>query len=463
MIPTVNFHLWEPCNMKCNFCFATFQDVKTSILPKGHLSKEKAIEVILQLAEIGFEKITFAGGEPTLCPWLPDLIKTAKEAGLVTMVVTNGSMLTDNFLVSNKSNLDWIALSIDSIKKETNIKNGRAIRGKTPLTVEFYKTIADKIKCFGYGLKVNTVVTSYNKKEDLSEIIEYIRPKRWKVLQALPIKGQNDKYIDKFKVTSKQFIKFIDRHKKLYRITNIIPESNDDMKGSYAMVDPAGRFFDNTKGVHNYSLPIHEIGARLAIQQVNYDFNKFIEREGIYNWHNDKSFPKKITLSGFVASGKTTIGKLLAQKLEYTFISIGEKSRKIAESSGLSIVEHQELCLKNPDIDKKIDVIFSNECNSCNNLIIDYRLGFKFIKNAFHIFLEISEKEAIERLKNANRISETYETIEKRNESFKIQFLNSYGIDYTLPKNYNLIIDVEKFEGPNEIADFIINHLKSLV
>lgn len=160
MIPTVNFHLWEPCNMKCNFCFATFQDVKTSILPKGHLSKEKAIEVILQLAEIGFEKITFAGGEPTLCPWLPDLIKTAKEAGLVTMVVTNGSMLTDNFLVSNKSNLDWIALSIDSIKKETNIKNGRAIRGKTPLTVEFYKTIADKIKCFGYGLKVNTVVTN---------------------------------------------------------------------------------------------------------------------------------------------------------------------------------------------------------------------------------------------------------------------------------------------------------------
>lgn len=22
-IPSVNFHLWKPCNMKCNFCFAT--------------------------------------------------------------------------------------------------------------------------------------------------------------------------------------------------------------------------------------------------------------------------------------------------------------------------------------------------------------------------------------------------------------------------------------------------------
>jgi radical S-adenosyl methionine domain-containing protein 2 len=52
--------------MRCKFCFATFQDVKHSILPKGHLSKEQAIEVVQHLTDIGFEKITFAGGEPTI-------------------------------------------------------------------------------------------------------------------------------------------------------------------------------------------------------------------------------------------------------------------------------------------------------------------------------------------------------------------------------------------------------------
>ena len=31
--PSVNFHLWEPCNMRCRFCFATFQDVKQTVLP----------------------------------------------------------------------------------------------------------------------------------------------------------------------------------------------------------------------------------------------------------------------------------------------------------------------------------------------------------------------------------------------------------------------------------------------
>ena len=33
-IPSVNFHLWKPCNMKCRFCFATFQDVGQDALPK---------------------------------------------------------------------------------------------------------------------------------------------------------------------------------------------------------------------------------------------------------------------------------------------------------------------------------------------------------------------------------------------------------------------------------------------
>ncbi|MBK9177852.1 MAG: radical SAM protein [Flavobacteriales bacterium] len=68
MIPSVNFHLWQPCNMRCKFCYATFHDVKRSILPKGHLPKEQAIDVVRQLAAHGFQKINFAGGEPTPLP-----------------------------------------------------------------------------------------------------------------------------------------------------------------------------------------------------------------------------------------------------------------------------------------------------------------------------------------------------------------------------------------------------------
>lgn len=457
MIPSVNFHLWEPCNMRCKFCFATFQDVKNSILPKGHLPKEQSLEVVEQLAEIGFEKITFAGGEPTLCPWLPDLIKTAKEFGMTTMIVTNGSKLSEIFLQENKNYLDWIAISIDSLNPETNLRAGRAITGKKTLSIDDYKILVDRVKKYGYGLKINTVVHRLNHAEDMSEFIDYAKPKRWKIFQVLPISGQNDNKIDDLKIGGKQFLKFVERHKELQKNTVIIPESNDDMKGSYAMVDPAGRFYDNAKGKHNYSRPILDIGARLAIQQVNYDFTKFVERGGIYKWKRLSEFPVKITLSGKVASGKTTIGKLLAKKLNYKFVSIGNKTREFAEKQGLDIVSFQNHCLQNPEIDKQIDKTFSKECNEEKNLIIDYRLGFLFIRNAFHIFIKISDEAAIQRLKNANRQKETHHTVKLRNYKFSQQFFEVYGIDYTAEKNYDLIIDADNFSSPDEIADFILN------
>lgn len=283
-IPAVNFHLWEPCNMRCKFCFATFQDVKKSILPKGHLPKEQAVKVVQQLADFGFQKITFAGGEPTLCKWLPDLIATAKQSGMTTMIVTNGSKLNDTFLEVNGNKLDWIAISIDSLNTETNLQTGRAISGNTPLTLDYYKSLADKVKHFGYGLKINTVVNSKNFQEDMSEFIRFAKPKRWKVLQVLPIIGQNDFKIDDFKISEQQFQTFLNTHSGLTDITNIVPETNSQIKGSYAMVDPAGRFFDNAEGKHNYSNPILEIGIYKAIEQVNYNFVKFISRGGIYQW-----------------------------------------------------------------------------------------------------------------------------------------------------------------------------------
>lgn len=285
-IPSINFHLWEPCNMRCKFCFATFKDVKQTILPKGHLPEGEALQVVEQIAKAGFKKITFAGGEPLLCKWLPNLIKKAKQLGMTTMIVTNGSKLTNTFLKENTAYLDWIALSIDSLEDENNIKIGRAITGKTPLSKAFYYDLVDNIKKYGYGLKVNTVVNKANYKDNLNEFIAYAKPKRWKVLQVLPIVGQNDNKIDDFKITKQEYNQFLNTHKDL---KTIVPETNNDIKGSYVMVDPAGRFFDNAQGTHNYSKPILEVGIEKAIKTMDYDLDKFLNRGGIYNWGTTKN------------------------------------------------------------------------------------------------------------------------------------------------------------------------------
>lgn len=63
-----------------------------------------------------------------------------------------------------------------------------------------------------------------------------------------------------------------------------MPEDNEDMTGSYAMVDPAGRFFDNTAGHYRYSRSILSVGIADAWQDIRFDAQRFEERGGIYDW-----------------------------------------------------------------------------------------------------------------------------------------------------------------------------------
>ena len=156
-IPSVNYHLWRPCNMRCGFCFATFEDIHPRSLPKGHLGREDCLSVVESLARAGFRKINFAGGEPTLCPWLPDLINRGKELGLTTSMVTNGSRITTAWLDSINGSLDWVALSIDSVDPITLLRTGRTTRSG-PMSQCDYQRAIDTLRQHDVRVKINTVV-----------------------------------------------------------------------------------------------------------------------------------------------------------------------------------------------------------------------------------------------------------------------------------------------------------------
>ena len=160
-VPAVNYHLWKPCNMRCAFCFATFQDIDPLILPKGHLRPRRLYLGGGVPCRSRFRKINFAGGEPTLCPWLPDLIRRAKALGLTTSIVTNGSRVTTEWLDTIGGNLDWIALSIDSVEPGTLIEIGRTTKSG-PMSEDDYLYVVGLIRQNDIRIKVNTVVTSLN-------------------------------------------------------------------------------------------------------------------------------------------------------------------------------------------------------------------------------------------------------------------------------------------------------------
>ena len=283
-IPSVNYHLWRPCNMRCGFCFATFQDIDTDTLPGGHLGRDDCMSVVESLAQAGFRKINFAGGEPTLCPWLPDLIRTAGALGLTTSMVTNGSRVTGEWLDSVHGSLDWVALSIDSVDPDTLLRIGRSTRAG-PMGELDYLRVIDLFRRYDVRVKVNTVVTRINLDEDLTGFIVKARPERWKLLQVLPVDGQNDSTVGEHLVSDDEFVRYVlvGRRVEEHGIT-VVPESNYLMTGSYVMVDPAGRFFDNVTGAHTYGRSIIEVGVEAALSDVSIEPEKFLARGGIYGW-----------------------------------------------------------------------------------------------------------------------------------------------------------------------------------
>ncbi len=74
----------DKCNFKCPYCRGL--TVKED-MPLGFATK-----VIRKWAEDGLKNIRFSGGEPTLHPHLPNIVREAKESGIERIAIsTNGS------------------------------------------------------------------------------------------------------------------------------------------------------------------------------------------------------------------------------------------------------------------------------------------------------------------------------------------------------------------------------------
>ncbi len=270
----VNFHLYKPCNYHCRFCFATYRDID------GHLPLADAMALLRALREAGAEKLNFAGGEPTLHPHIGELVGEAKRLGFVTTLITNGARL-DRLLDTHAADIDWIGISVDSADEHTQAALGRGRGGH----VERSRIHAARIHALGIRLKLNTVVTALNWQEDMHAFVRELRPARWKVFQVLAIDGQNDGDVEPLLIDREQFLGFVTRHQDLAAEgLEPVPEDNDAMTDSYAMIDPIGRFYGNHRGRYVYSRPILEVGVEVALASVDFELQRLVARGGLYVW-----------------------------------------------------------------------------------------------------------------------------------------------------------------------------------
>lgn len=275
---SINFHLTEKCNMHCEYCFAKYsKDGSCSQL----LSLSQYFRIIDKIFKEGFSKISFAGGEPLLHPFLFELIRYAKKQNLTTMLVTNGALLTPGFLKKSSLFLDWVSISVDSLSQKVNAEIGRVYQG-VGMTAELYRQKVKLIKKAGIRLKINTVVSSLNYNESFVQFVSDVSPERWKIFQVLPIENANKEKVGRFLINENKFNDFLQENSDVRCL--IVPESNSDMIDSYIMIDPQGRLYSNSQNVLTYSKPLYKFSLRMALQDGGFVLEKYLQRGGEYVW-----------------------------------------------------------------------------------------------------------------------------------------------------------------------------------
>ena len=201
------------------------------------MTPDEWIPILSYLKDYGIEKINIAGGEPMLYPYLDELCLLIKKMGFMLSIVSNGSLITDEWLKKMEGIIDWIGLSVDSPDEDDEIVIGRHRSGINHL--ENIRKVAVCAHRHNINVKLNITVVRRSCHKDFHQLIEDVKPRRVKCFRALTLKGANDDIPDTWSITDNQFQEFINRHKD---VDNIVFEDNDDMVASYIMFDPIGRW-----------------------------------------------------------------------------------------------------------------------------------------------------------------------------------------------------------------------------
>ncbi|WP_025691292.1 radical SAM protein [Paenibacillus zanthoxyli] len=142
------------CNSKCEYC-NNWKD-KTSATP----SEEIILKIIEDAKSLGVEQVLFSGGEPLLHKDFIDIHFHTRNMDLDTLLITNGTMLTDNVIQQLiNCGCKKVGISLDCIdhhvyKQVRGIGNKKIIEN-IELIINKYKELNLSICCTLHKLNVN--------------------------------------------------------------------------------------------------------------------------------------------------------------------------------------------------------------------------------------------------------------------------------------------------------------------
>lgn len=175
-----------------------------------------------------------------------------------------------------------------------------------------------------------------------------------------------------------------------------------------------------------------------------------------------------IAISGLHGTGKSTIAKLLADKLGILYYSTGQAFRDLAEENNMSLEEYTRFVEKHPDIDKRLDNKVIDIAKK-DDVIIDSQLSVHILKSIANFKIQLNCPLEVRVKRMANRDQTSYKEKLKettiREKSELERFKRLYNIDLSDRKSqkkfFDLIIDTEHLTL-EEIVDKILTELNKI-
>jgi radical S-adenosyl methionine domain-containing protein 2 len=283
----INWHITEACNFSCRYCYAKWNGREKELIHNWGRTQKLLDEIAVYFApgnpsnpleqalSWSAVRLNLAGGEPLLYPDTAlGVLSHARSLGMNTSIITNGSRLSDDLVIQIAPLVSMIGLSIDSGRTDTNLGIGRVDGRGALLNSQELAGLLSKAKTHNPALtlKLNTVVNSLNVDEDMGNTLDAFRPDRWKVFRMLPVVTGD------LAVSSEAFEAFVTRHARYKGVMCV--EDNDVMNESYLMLDPLGRFFQNTRGQqgYDYSESVDVVGAKQAFTGWRFSADTFASR-----------------------------------------------------------------------------------------------------------------------------------------------------------------------------------------
>jgi len=106
-VRTVQLHPTRTCNLSCRHCYSSSGPGYS-----GALEQDLVINLLRDLAALGYGAVSISGGKPLLWPGLVDTLKEARRLGLLTALTTNAMPLNARLAEALAPVVDVVAVSL---------------------------------------------------------------------------------------------------------------------------------------------------------------------------------------------------------------------------------------------------------------------------------------------------------------------------------------------------------------